>query len=60
MKDKVNPKRRDSQSDPEPGESDQDSLFPDRRTLAEKMQEAIEEAGVELRREIRKAIESES
>ena len=60
MNENVDLKPRDSQLDPEPEESDQDSLFPDRRTLAEKMREAIEQAGVELRREIRKAIESES
>jgi hypothetical protein len=39
-------------------ESDRDSWFPERRTLAEKMKEAVEQAGIELRREIRKAIES--
>jgi hypothetical protein len=60
MNEKVDLKPRDSQLDPGPEESDRDSLFPDRRTLAEKMREAIEQAGAELRREIRKAIESES
>jgi hypothetical protein len=60
MNENVDLKPRDSQLDPAPEESDQDSRFPDRRTLAEKMREAIEQAGVELRREIRKAIESES
>ena len=60
MNENVDLKPRDSQLDPGSEESDQDSRFPDRRTLAEKMREAIERAGVELRREIRKAIESES
>ena len=60
MNENVDLKSRDSQPDPGPEESDQDSLFPDRRTLAEKMREAIEQAGIELRREIRKAFESES
>ena len=60
MNENVDLEPRDSQLDPGPEESDQDSRFPDRRTLAEKMREAIEQAGVELRREIRKAIESES
>jgi len=59
MNENVDLKPRDSQLDPGPEESDQDSPFPDRRTLAEKMREAIDQAGVELRREIRKAIESE-
>jgi hypothetical protein len=60
MNENADLKPRDPQLDPAPEESDQDSRFPDRRTLAEKMREAIEQAGVELRREIRKAIESES
>ena len=60
MKENVDLKLRDSQLDLGREESDQDSLSPDRRTLAEKMREAIEQAGVELRREIRKALESES
>jgi hypothetical protein len=60
MNENVDLKPRDSQLYSGPEESDQDTWFPDRRTLAEKMQEAIEQAGIELRREIRKAIESES
>jgi hypothetical protein len=60
MNDKVDSKRRDSQLDREPKESDQDSWLPDRRTLDEKMREAIDKAMVEIRRAVRKAIESES
>jgi hypothetical protein len=60
MNNKVDPKRRDSQSDLGPEESDQDSWFPDRRTLDEKIQEAIEEAVAEIRRAVREALESES
>ena len=60
MNNKVDPKRRDFQFDLGPEESDQGSWFPDRRTLDEKIQEAIEEAWAEIRREVRKAFESES
>ena len=60
MSDKVDSPRRDSQFDLGPKEPDQDSWFPDRRTLDEKIQEAIEEAWAEIRREVRKAFESES
>lgn len=60
MNDKVDPKRRDSQFDLGPKESDQDSWLPDRRTLDEKIQEAIDEARAEIRRAVRKAFESES
>jgi hypothetical protein len=60
MNDKVDSKRRDSQLDREPKESDQDSWLPDRRTLDEKMRKAIDKSMVEIRRAVRKAIESES
>ena len=60
MNNKVDPKRRDSQSDRGPEESDQDSWFPDRRTLDEKMRESIDKAMVEIRRAVREALESES
>jgi hypothetical protein len=60
MNDKVDSKRRDSQFDHEPKESDQDSWLPDRRTLDEKMREAIDKAMVEIRRAFRKEFESES
>ena len=59
MNDKVDSKRRDSQLDQEPKESDQDSWFPDRRTLDEKMREAIDKAMVEIRRAFREEFESE-
>lgn len=59
MNDKVDSKRRDSQLDQEPKESDQDSWFHDRRTLDEKMRVAIDKAMVEIRRAFRKEFESE-
>lgn len=60
MNDKVDSKRRESRLDPAQQESDQDRWLNDRRTLAEKIQEAIDEAGVEIERAARKAFESES
>ena len=60
MNDSVDSKRRDSQFDPGPKESDQDSWMYDRRTLDEKIQEAIDEAVAEIRRAFREAFESES
>ena len=58
MNDKVDSKRQDSQLDHEPKESDQDSWLPDRRTLDEKMREAIDKARAEMRRAFRKEFES--
>ena len=60
MSDIVDSTRRDSQFDLGPKEPDQDSWFPDRRTLDEKMRESIDKAMVEMRRAFRKAFESES
>jgi hypothetical protein len=60
MNDKVDLKRRNSRLDLAQHESDQDRWLNDRRTLAEKVQEVLDEAGAEIQRVVRKAFESES